>query len=161
MGMTSNTPDEEAYAHLVSSSNDLDQAWRVLHAIASNRSGPLTGAAFMFSVIAYARPYTTSRGEFRRYTLDLGHVPPEHRALHDRLMAARHKILAHSDLTVKEARVHVANMTTGKYVGVVQNILYGTELLSELEKVTDLVEKTLASVYEAIKVSEANLPPNT
>ena len=158
--MSPPTPAEERYVHLASSSNDLNGAWRILQEIRSGTSHPLTGPAFMFAIVCYARPYTTSRGELQRYVLDPLYVPPEHLQLHNRLIAARHQILAHSDLTVKDARVHVASTNTGKFVGVVQNTLSGAEEISTLGAVIDLVAKTLVALYSAIDQLEAQLPPN-
>jgi len=85
----------------------------------------------------------------------------EYRNLHDRLLAARNGILAHSDLALKEARVDVARTTTGKFVGVVQNVLTGTEEFSSLDGVIDLIEATLRGLYVDVKQLERQLPPNT
>ena len=154
------TQAEERYIHLASSSHDLNYAWYVLQEIRKEPSNPLNGTAFMFALICYARPYTVSRGELQRYVLDTQHVPTEHAALHDRLLSARHKILAHSDLTVKEARLHVANTSTGKFVGVVQNTIFGTEEFGNLDTIVDLIEKTLRSLYASLDHLKSNLPPN-
>jgi hypothetical protein len=150
---------EEQYVHLVACSDDLNEAWRILQHLHSNPENPLAGTAFKFAVIAYARPYTASRGELKHeYRLPDRYVPIEHRPLHERLLHTRKKLLAHTDLTVKEARVHVAATNSGKFVGVLQNAATGTEEFSNIQAVLALIEGTLESLYPAIRKLEAQLP---
>jgi hypothetical protein len=159
--MPSITRAEERYIHLASSSHDLNFAWRVLRELKEASGSSLAGPAFQFALIAYARPYMPSRGTAKReHRLSPRYVPPEHRDLHGRLLAARNTILAHSDLTVKQARLHVANTATGKYVGVVQNVIYGTEEWGNLDQIIDLIQKTLDVLYGDIAALERDLPAN-
>ena len=153
------TSDEERYVHFVQCTDDLNEAWSILQEIRRAPDAPFAGAAFRYALIAYARSYKTSRGESQRnHKLDTSFVPPEHLKLHRRILDSRDQILAHSDLTVREARVHVAATSSGKLVGVVQNLLRGTEDLAHLDSVVDLIENTLDGMYRRVRELEQLLP---
>jgi hypothetical protein len=155
------TPEEERYAHLLSCSSDLNDSWSVFQDIKEHRGNPLVGAAFRYALIAYARSFSKSRGTHStRYQLDECFIPIAHRELHHRLINARHQIHAHSDLTVRDIGVHVAKFPTGKWVGVVQRTIRGTEELENLDEIISLVEGTLQSLYEEVQKQEAALPLN-
>jgi len=160
------THQEEQYVHFVSSIDKLNNAWRILREIKRHRDHPLVGPAFQFALVEYSKPYIVSYGAEldargkpkRKYLLDETHIPGSHRALHDRLLTARKRIQAHDDLNVKEAKLHVANTGHGKFVGTVQNVIYGTEELSYIDDIIDLIEQTLDSMYVEVKRLEAALP---
>lgn len=158
------TLEEEYYVHLALSIDDLNYVWHILREIRSSGGSALVGAAFRFALVAYARPYKGSRVDEhnprRKMHLDDRFVPPQYRALHQRLVGARDQIHAHSDLTVREARLHVAKTRSGKFVGVVQNVITGLEELGSIDSIIDLVEQTLESMYEETRRLEADLPVN-
>ena len=122
----------------------------------------LLGAAFQFALVAYARPYKASRGDLKKcYKLSDEFIPLEHRGLHQRILDARDQIHAHSDLTVKEAQLHVAATADGKFVGALQNIITGLEELANLDLIIAMIEQTLEHMYEEAKRLEAALPVNS
>jgi hypothetical protein len=156
------TPEEEQYIHFAASMEDLNYAWRILIEVKGARGSLVAGAAFQFALVAYARPYKTSRGELNaRYKLDDGFVPIEHRELHQRILAARDQIQAHSDLTVKEAKLYVAKTEGGKFVGAVQNVITGLEELANINLIIVMIERTLERMYEEAERLEASLPMNS
>ena len=156
------TKNEEAYVHFVSCSNDLNEAWRILHVIKGDIANPLVGAAFCYALVAYARPYVSSHGEHSAtHKLDDKFIPEDDRALHRRLIGVRHKIHAHSDLTVREAKLYVTATPSGKWVGAVQNVIMGTEELSNIDAIISMIEGTLRSMYVEIQALEAALPVNS
>jgi hypothetical protein len=156
------TRDEEHYVHFVSSIDDLNEAWRILGAIKDNPGNLLAGVAFRYALVAYARPYQKSRGDHRPpYQLDETFVPLAHLELHRRLIAARDQIHAHSDLTVREAQLHVKKTLGGKWVGTVQNVILGTEELPNMDAIIGLIEGTLRAMTEESARLEAMLPINS
>ena len=160
------THQEEQYVHFVSSVDKLNNAWRILQEIKRHRNHPLVGPAFQFALVEYSKPYTVSYGAEldakgkpkHKHLLDEKYIPGSRRALHDRLLAARKKIHAHDDLSVKEAKLHVANTGYRRFVGIVQNVIYGTGELSNIDDIIDLIEQTLDSMYVEVKRLEAALP---
>lgn len=153
------TRDEETYVHFVSSSDDLNEAWRILGEIKKAPENPLVSAAFRYALVAYARPYVSSRGDHSSsYKLDERFIPLAQRELHRKLIAARHQIHAHSDLTVREAKLHVAKTPSGKWIGAVQNVIRGTEELVNIDAIISTIEGTLRAMYDEIRRLEASLP---
>jgi hypothetical protein len=71
----------------------------------------LWGASYHMALIEYAKPFRKSRGtNNRRHVLA---IPPLHESdqqLHARLLDLRDTVLAHSDLSVKDAKVYVGEV---------------------------------------------------
>jgi hypothetical protein len=155
------TSEEEKYVHFASSIDDLNYAWRILGEIKGASDSVLVGAAFQFALVAYARPYKDSRGILKNYKLSIKFIPKEYRELHRKILNARDKIHAHSDLTVKEAQLHVAMTKSGKFVGAVQNVITGLEELANIDLILAMIEQTLDRMYEEAKQLEASLPVNS
>lgn len=151
---------EEQHIHFASCIDNLNYAWLILQEIKKSESSPLISPAFQFALIEYAKPYRQSYGELQKHKLDSRHVPTEHLDLHNRLLAARDKIHAHSDLTLMEARLYVAKTSQGLHASIVQNVIHRTEELSNIDMIMDLIEKTLNSMYVEAKQLENQLTPN-
>jgi hypothetical protein len=149
---------EEQYVHFVSCTDSLNSAWRILHEIKVSPGNSLIGAAFQFAVIEYAKPYTISFGVTGRHKLDDRYVPSAHRDLHKRLIDTRNQILAHSDLTVMEAKLHVANISVGQRAFIVQNVIHGAMELTNIDSIIDLIEQTLLPMYIETERLEKQLP---
>jgi hypothetical protein len=156
------TRDEETYVHFVSSSDDLNEAWRILGEIKKDLENPFVGAAFRYALVAYARPYVSSRGDHSSsYKLDERFIPLAQRELHRSLIAARHQIHAHSDLTVREAKLRVAKAPSSKRIGAAQNIIRGTEELANIDAIISTIEGTHDAMYDVSRRLEASLPVNS
>lgn len=160
------TEQEDRFVYHVSCIRALNNAWWLLNEIKRCRNRtPLVQAAFRFALIEYSKPYKLSRGSALgskgkplEYKLDERRVPPEYRQLHQEILDARDQIHAHSDLTVRDARIYVANTSSGKMVQISENIIYGTEDLSRIADIIALIEGTLPSLYEEEQKLEAALP---
>jgi hypothetical protein len=153
---------EEQYIHFASCIENLNNAWVILQEIKKSKGNNLIWAAFQFALIEYAKPYTNSRGVIlKNHKLDESFIPSAHLKLHKKILDSRNKILAHADLTVKEAQLHVAQIQSGKFVGIVQNVIRGTEELSNIDAVIELIEQTLDNMYVEEKRLEALLPFTT
>jgi hypothetical protein len=155
------TEKVEQYIHFVSCVDSLNNAWRILQEIKQSPGNSLIGAAFQFAVIEYARPYRTSYGITSRHRLDNTFVPQAHRELHNRLLAIRDQILAHADLTIMEAKLHVAQTSLGQRAFIVQNVIHGAMELSNIDSVIALIEETLVKMYVEADRLEIQLPLTT
>jgi hypothetical protein len=155
------TQQEEHYVHFVTCIDSLNSAWRILREIKVTSGSALIGAAFQFAIIEYAKPYTISFGTAGRYKLDDRYVPSAHYDLHRRLIDTRNQILAHSDLTVMDAKFHVANTALGQSAVIAQNVIHGSMELTNIDSVIDLIEKTLDPMYVEVKRLENQLPLTT
>lgn len=156
------TEQEEHYVHFVSCIKSFNSAWRILREIKVKPDSALIGAAFQFAIIEYAKPYTISFGtDRRRYKFDHRYVPSGHDDLHKRLIDTRNQILAHSDLTVMDAKLHVANSALGQSALIAQNIIHGAMELTNIDSVIDLIEKTLDPMYVEVRRLENQLPLTT
>jgi len=157
------TKQEEKYVHFASCINDINNAWRLLQEIERDKASSLASAAFQFALIEYSKPYKFSKGTLSnsigkkiKYKLDESHIPAKHIELHKRIINARDQILAHSDLTVREANLYVKNSPHGKIVGTVQKKICGNEEISNINAIIDLIEQSLDSMYiEAKRLKEA------
>jgi hypothetical protein len=156
------TEQEEQYVHFASSIENLNNAWNILKAIKKRKINSLVGAAFQFALIEYSKPYLKSRGMvLKNYILDESHIPPAYIELHRKIILLRNQILAHADLTVKEAKVHVYNMKSGKFTIISQNVICGTEELSNIDIIIELIEKTLDKMYLEEEHLKLLLPENS
>lgn len=156
---------EERYLHFAYSIDSLNKAWRILNEIKRQKNNPLIGYAFRFALIEYSKPYKESRSAIldskgrpkRKYRLATEFVPKKHLALHERIIRARDKFHAHTDLSVMDAKIYINNTKNGRVVGRSQNIIYGTEEMAKIDDIIDLIEHTLDSMYSEAKRLEENL----
>lgn len=158
------TSQEEQYVHLVSCIDDLNSAWRILRQIKECQGHPLVGPAFQFALIEYSKPYRTSfgvssnaKGKALQHKLDDSHVPTAYIDLHNRLLTARDKIHAHSDLNVREAKLYVAKLPHGTQALIVQNVIHGAQELANIDLIIELIEQTLVKLYAEAEFLEAEL----
>jgi hypothetical protein len=152
------TPNEEAYVHYAECINSLNCAWHVLCELrAIDRKTAIHAAAFRFALVEYAKPYTRSDGTFKRYRLPPPSLPVELLALHQQILDLRDQVLAHSDLTLKEAQVYIASHGDHPLVGVASNSL---PTFPDSEAVITLIENTLDKMYVEIERHESALGSN-
>lgn len=152
--------DEEKYIHFVSCIDDLNNAWRILRLVKKRKNNSLKHIAFRFALIEYSKPYKRSNGTLAKYRLDNSYIPAEHVELHGRILGARDKFLAHSDLTIRDAKLYITPNSSGKFVGVLQNVIHGSEEFGNIDYIIDLIEKTLLNMYSESDRMEYDLPPN-
>lgn len=159
------TPKEEQHAHLEECIGSLNEAWTILQALrATTEKTAIHAAAFRYALVAYARPYTRSDGEHRKgrdpYILQAPNLTPQEVELHGQIINLRSQVLAHSDLTVKQASVYV-----GRYAGDASTIIVSNSLPSfpDIVSVISLIEHTLDLLYQQRTQSENDLaqrPPD-
>lgn len=161
---------EERYIHFVSCIRNLNNAWRILQEIKNSKKIPpaILNAAFRFAAIEYSKPYrdslgkvSNSKGKNARYKLDEGFIPSSMLDLHTRILDARDKIHAHTDLSILDAEIYIESTVHGKYVSTSQNVIFDAEELSNIDLIIDLIEKTLDAMYEEERRLREELSLNT
>ena len=146
------TPEDETYIHLDECIRSLNEAWHVAQEVRRTaQKSAITAAAYRYALVAYARPYTDSDGihRNRKNRNAYKRKPPqllaiEEIALHDEILRLRNKILAHSDLTVKDAKLYV-----GRY-GSQSKAVIGSNIqpsLPDVSAVIRLIEHSLDALY--------------
>ncbi|MDX2039644.1 MAG: hypothetical protein SF097_00260 [Acidobacteriota bacterium] len=162
------TEQEELYFYFESSIDHLNRAWRILQEIKLHPNHPLVNPAFQFALIEYSKPYKVSygaeldsKGKPRKLLLDKRYIPAKHSALHDRLIRSRDTTHAHDDLGIKDPAVYVSATPSGKFVGLGQRVIHGTEELSNLDLIIDLIEQTISEMCIESSRLEALLPINS
>jgi hypothetical protein len=139
------TPIDESFVHYIGCIDSLNRAWSILQDLGSvERPSALHSAAFRFALIEYAKPYTRSDGKHKKHILIPPKLPAKLLSLHTRIMGLRHQVLAHSDLTLKEARLHVHSYAGKPYHIIASNL---PEALPDREEVITLIEQTLDQMY--------------
>src|ERR1035441_8927863 len=142
------TPNEEAYVHYAECINSLNCAWHILCELrAIDRKTAIHAAAYRFALIEYAKPYTRSDGAFKHYKLPPPNLHYESLALHKQILDLRNQVLAHTDITLKEAQIFIASHRDHTFVGVMSNSL---PAFPDSEGVITLIENTLDKMYVEI-----------
>ncbi len=161
---------EERYIHFVSCIRNLNNALRILQEIKNSKevSPVIIIAAFRFATIEYSKPYRdslgkilNSKGKNARYKLGEDFIPSDMFDLHTRIVEARDKIHAHSDLSILDAEIYIESTAHGKYVSTSQNVIFDAEELPKIDLIIDLIEQTLDAMYEEERRLQEELPLNS
>jgi len=141
------TASEEEYVHYVECIDSLNRAWRILQELrAIEPKSGLHAMAFSFALIEYAKPYCRSDGTLKKgknaYKLPPPDLPAEYLNLHQQILDLRDQVLAHSDLTLKEAKVYIP-----PYPGRPTVASNRPPSLPDGEAVVALIERTLEKMY--------------
>ena len=153
---------EEKYLHFVYCIDNLNSAWRILQKVKIEKGNPLINYAFQFALIEYSKPYKLSYGVVVKYhQLPETYIPSKYLDLHKRILNARDKFHAHSDLSIMDAKVYIQNTKNGKFVSRSQNIVHGVEETPNIGNIIDLIEQTLDALYVEVKRLEYDLDTNS
>jgi hypothetical protein len=158
------TKPEEELVHLRECERSLNEAWYILSELKSKaKHGAIEAAAYRYALVAYARPYTNSDGEYRNrknrnsYKLPVNpNLSQEKFSLHQQIVDLRDQFLAHADITVKQASVHIARFGRRASVCIASS---SVPAFPEIEAVISLIEHTLVPLYEKIAQHEEALAP--
>ncbi|WP_157830674.1 hypothetical protein [Aeromonas sobria] len=158
--MAVNNPDykplnahEEEYFHVVMCVQDLAHCISILDVIKKieGRLDKIHEAAYKMAIIQYARPFTSAFGTVKyRYKQDSGIVERKHKWMHSHLISLRDQVLAHSDLTPRQATIFL-NMANSD---VAANVSMRAEPnLPDVNKVYELA----LQVFDALKAKKLSL----
>ena len=144
------TTKEEEYVHYAECIESLSRAWLILQDLrVIEKKTAIHDAAFRFALVAYAKPYNRSDGIHRKgrtaYILPPPILPQEELALHCKILDLRKKVLAHSDLTLKDAKIYLSRYGGQANLCIGRNIL---PPLPDIDAVIQLIEHTLEIMYE-------------
>lgn len=110
-------------------------------------------AAYHMALIEYAKPFRKSRGiNNRRHVLSLPTLPDADKQLHATLLDLRDTVLAHSDLTVKGAKVYVAHVSGHAIPMIVSNT---RPSLPDTAVVRVHIERVLDELYRQLPSYES------
>lgn len=159
---------EEKYIHFANSIDSLNKTWRILKKIKQEEGNPLAGFAFQFALIEYSKPYKDSNSAYLNtkgkpmYKYNLGNefIPQKFLMLHKRILNARDKFHAHLELDIRDTKVYVQSTEQGRNILRSQNLIDGTEEMTNIDDIIDLIEKTLDAMYVEAKNLGDNLPAN-
>jgi hypothetical protein len=154
------TISEEQYVHYVECINSLNQAWFILQELRKAKSkSAIHAAAFRFALVEYAKPYNSSYGIHKSrkkreaYKLSPPNLLPEDMALHQQILDLRDQVLAHSDLTLKEAVLYLGSYGGRLNFGIASSSI---AQFPDIEAVIRLIERTLDVMYaERTRLEEA------
>ena len=141
--------DDEAYIHFQECRTSLGRAWRTIKELeGDDKAHPVVWrAAYQMALVDYAKPYKESRGANKRsHRLRFPQTfSNADRALHKTLLDLRDQFLAHSDLTIKDAKLHLVEVAGQPYPLISSNT---DPQLPKLETVRKLIERTLLALDE-------------
>lgn len=154
------TASEEEYIHYVECIDSLNRAWWILQKLRETKQrDAITAAAFRFALVEYAKPYKGSDGIHQNrkkknsYKLRPPSLSLEDLTLHQQILYLRDRVLAHSDLTLKEAVVYRWQYGGQMNVGIVSN---NSQQLPDIDSVVEFIERTLNIMYvEQILLKES------
>lgn len=146
--------DDDAYIHFQECLTSLNRAWVILGRLDAPGIDPvLWTASFQMALIEYAKPFKKSHGtDNRRHSLAFPWLSADDAALHAQLLDLRDQVLAHSDLTVKEATLYLGEVGGKIMPFIVSNT---APRLPTKEQVQQLIERVLDAWYAQIPVYES------
>lgn len=142
---------EEGKFHINQCESCFQNSWKIISNIIElqdNNStnpdyeNPLISPAFRFALIEYAKPYTTSIGNHKRYILSDTHIPRQYLELHTKIILSRNQKHAHQDLTVLDANP----VDDYQYMYIMNNNV-PSELISQIQCIKSLLEMTIKNMH--------------
>lgn len=147
------THEDEAYIHFQECLTDLNSAWRILEELQQAKITPvLWTASYHMALVEYAKPFKISFGaNKRKHVLPTPSLPESELQLHTRLLYLRDKVLAHSELSVKDAKVYVGEIAGQSFPLISSN----TEpVLPDVAVVKTHVQRVLDHLYTQLPIYE-------
>ncbi len=141
--------EHEKYIFYQECVTSLNVAWNIVDVLARTQNHKVVAsAAYRMAFIEYAKPYKKSRGTFiNNHTLTLPNISIEDKILHEHIIYLRDRVIAHSDLEVKNAKLHFGNIA-GKSLPL---IIYNTAVVyPSLTEFRGLIERSLDQLYKEV-----------
>lgn len=146
----------EQYIFFQECITSLNAAWSIIDALVNSENHKVVvWAAYRMAFIEYAKPYKSSWGiEVKRHTLELPDISPGDRALHDRIISLRDTVLAHSDISVKDAQLFLEHIDAKSLPLIVSNT---PNVLPTLTEFRGLIENSLDQLYRQLSEIEEGI----
>lgn len=146
----------ERYIFFQECITSLNAAWRIVDALdASENDKVVAWAAYRMAFIEYAKPYKKSRCiHVKDHTLPLTYISSEDKSLHGRIIDLRDTVLAHSDITVKDAKLYFGNVEGRPLPLIASNT---TAAFPSLAEFRGLIERSLDQLYNELPKLEGQL----
>ena len=142
-------PTHESLIHFDRCIERLCSALETLRAIRSHGiHHQLAGAAFRFAVVEYAASFTKSYGGSRAevYKLSKSYVPVRFMDLHERLLASRDQVQAHTDLSILDAKLSLREVDGQRLVTTYFKGISGLEELPNIDEFILLIDGTIKNM---------------
>jgi hypothetical protein len=142
------TAAEEAFLHLAACISRLHSAIETLRAIkASSPDNPLIPPAFQFALVEYASGFTRSDGQHKKYVLDETRIPARYLDLHKRIVAARHQVHAHMDLTIRNLTMNITGTKANPSAEAQGTHIDELKELPNIDQIIELLSETIDAMY--------------
>ena len=142
------TTSEECFLHLATCIWRLHSALETLRTVkASSPENPLIPPAFQFALVEYASAFTRSDGQHKKYMLDVRYVPPQYLDLHKRIVTARHKVHAHTDLTIRNAKFTITGTKASPSAQVQGTHIDELKELPNIDQINDFLSESIGAMY--------------
>lgn len=138
---------DEEYVHFQESITSLNRAWRTLCELENAPSGnAIWSAAYRMVIVEYCKPFTISQiNRSERHKLPLPSLTDDCNNFHARLLELRNQVMAHSDLSVLDAKVCYDQTTEFPVPIIAKNVLGNLPSVSEMK---NQVEAVLDALYQ-------------
>lgn len=120
----------------------LNTALSIVEALSTtNTRSIINWAAYRMALIEYAKPYKKSKGKkIKNHVLPITKLSTEDIKLHERVIVLRDQLLAHSDITIKDAELLIFPSQNETYALIVSNTDPELPSISEFHR---LIENSL------------------
>jgi hypothetical protein len=153
------TADQEHYVHFAECIENLTSAWCILKELDSVAPGVIRAAAYRMALVEYGKPYKVSFGTHKkRNFLPAPDLPSADLALHNQILHLRDQVLAHSDLTLKDAIIYPSRVQGQPFVAIGANRLPS---FPNASAVIALVGRTLDQMYLELARLDEVIAPKT
>jgi hypothetical protein len=140
--------NDERFVYYQECITSLNSAWQIITTLQETKVRPVIGrAAYHDALIDYAKPFKESRGKEIRshFTKFPSEFSDTDKQLHDRIITLRDQFLAHSDITIKDAKVYRGKIRDRVLPLIISNT---DPPLPEFDEVRRLIERLLDYLYQ-------------
>jgi hypothetical protein len=140
--------DDERFVYYQECITSLNSAWQIITTLQEiNVTGVIRRAAYHDALIDYAKPFKASRGKEKHsyFTQFPSEFSDSDKILHEQIIDLRDQFLAHSDLSIKDAKVYKGEFGDRVLPLIISNT---DPLLPEPDAVRLLIERLLDYLYQ-------------
>jgi len=151
--------NEEQYVFYRMALSDIQSAKRVCDLALKQTDNELKYSMIRDAIVIYCRPFSRCNGKFGSHKLDKHISDQLDLSIHRRLIQWRDQIIAHSDIDVRDPKLHCWTNLRGNTYPIVFTGFYGSNMPKE-EDIKSICEKLEEILLLKIKESEAVFSAN-